>query len=340
MGTPQYRREHVLAEILKDCGTYFAKVDRGEIGGEEEKVDNLDQHGPPAEDTGPPPEIDAEIVAVGALIADGVRIGLANERQSVADGERQLMDTEEPPIQRESAREILRGMRETQQRAAKEAIQQGGEEEMIEDQMMEQCPGLEDGQGSQNLGGELEEEVQRSELETRVVYQRREARTKKMYDLGREEKKTEREKEENRQREEEARKREEKQVEREKEEKRQREKEERQREDERSAEREQEKKRQREEGERKEEEKKVEREKEERRQREEEEQKRVEEKKTEREKEENRQREEEARKREEERVEREKEEKRQREKEERQREDERSAEREQEKKLFPRGNCS
>ncbi|CAI7831954.1 unnamed protein product, partial [Closterium sp. NIES-54] len=51
-----------------------------------------------AEDTGPPPEIDAEIVALGAVVADGARMGLANDRQSVTNGERHLMDTEEPSV--------------------------------------------------------------------------------------------------------------------------------------------------------------------------------------------------------------------------------------------------
>ncbi|CAI5531746.1 unnamed protein product [Closterium sp. Naga37s-1] len=339
-----------LYDFLTTFGKYFDKGVGGDDAGEGEELDNLEQHGPAAEDTGAPPVIDAEIVALGALVADGARIDLVNARQSDTDGE--------PPVPRENAREILRGMRETQQRAAQEETQRCGsetlqqkeegermEEELagalqavhlrVENDEHEEGQGLEMRQGSLNVVGELEEEVQMAERDNTVVYQRREARTKKRERTSLEkERRVELEKEEARQREEEESKRLEEPVEREKEEKRQREEEEGKREEVRRAEREKEEKRQREEEEgKREEDRRAEREKEEKRQREEEEGKREEDRRAEREKEEKRQREEEEGKREEDRrAEREKEEKRQREEEEGKREEDRRAEREKEEK--------
>ncbi|CAI5531726.1 unnamed protein product [Closterium sp. Naga37s-1] len=339
-----------LYDFLTTFGKYFDKGVGGDDAGEGEELDNLEQHGPAAEDTGAPPVIDAEIVALGALVADGARIDLVNARQSDTDGE--------PPVPRENAREILRGMRETQQRAAQEETQRCGsetlqqkeegermEEELagalqavhlrVENDEHEEGQGLEMRQGSLNVVGELEEEVQMAERDNTVVYQRREARTKKRERTSLEkERRVELEKEEARQREEEESKRLEEPVEREKEEKRQREEEEGKREEDRRAEREKEEKRQREEEEgKREEDRRAEREKEEKRQREEEEGKREEDRRAEREKEEKRQREEEEGKREEDRrAEREKEEKRQREEEEGKREEDRRAEREKEEK--------
>ncbi|CAI5533688.1 unnamed protein product [Closterium sp. Naga37s-1] len=363
----------VIIPMMTSCAEYFDKLAAGdeESAGE---VDNLGHVGDAAEDTGAPPVIDAEIVALGAMLAEGARIGLANEHQSVTDGERQMMDREEPPFQRRSAREILRGMREAQQRAPEdkterrgsEALQQRGEGERMEELAMgfeavhrpvendeqEQGQGMDMRQGSPNVVGELDAEVQRAERENRVVYQRREARTKRRYDQGREaregeeanqrveqkrmrledEEREERAMEGDREREERERKREEeneREEERKVEEKRQREEEERKREEEK-AEREQEEKRQKEEERKREEEKKAEREQEDKRQRKEEERKREEEK-AEREQEEKRQKEEERKREEEKKAEREQEEKRQREEEERKRE-EKKAEREQEEK--------
>ncbi|CAI5468840.1 unnamed protein product [Closterium sp. Yama58-4] len=291
MGTPQYRRENILNEILTDCGKYFDNVVRGETAGEGEEEDNLDQHGPVAEDTGPPPDIDAELVAVGAMVSDGVRIRLANERQSVTDGERRLMNTDEPHVRRESAREILRGMREAQQRAADAKIQLSGSEAIQHRGEGESTDELAMALQALHLPVENDEQDQghRAECENRLVYQRRAARTKK-YDQGREAREevdeSMREEQEHIGEEEEC-KREERKVEREKEEKWQREEEERKREEARKMDREKEEKRQREEEERKREEaRKVEREKEEKRQREEEGRKREETRKVESEKEE------------------------------------------------------
>ncbi|CAI7879130.1 unnamed protein product [Closterium sp. NIES-53] len=114
LGTPKYCHDDVLKDFLTTFDKYFDQGVGGDDAGEGEEMDNLEQHGPVAEDTGAPPVIDAEIVELGALVADGVRIGLR----------------------------------------------------------------------SLNVVGELEEEVQMAERKNTVVYQRREARTKKMYDQG------------------------------------------------------------------------------------------------------------------------------------------------------------
>ncbi|CAI5497683.1 unnamed protein product [Closterium sp. Naga37s-1] len=324
LGTPQYRRDDILKNFLTTFGKYFDKEVGGDDAGEGEELDNLEQHGPVAEYTGAPPVIDAEIVALGALVADGARIDLVNARQSDTDGE--------PPVPRENAREILRGMRETQQRAPQEETQRCGsetiqqreegarmEEELVgalqavhlrvENDEHEEGQGLEMRQGSLNVVGGLEEEVQMAERDNTVVYQRREARTKKMYDQVGEA----REEEEANQREEQKRMR--------------LEDEEGKREEDRRVAREKEEARQSEENERLEEQRRVEREKEEMRQRKEDERKREEDRKVERETEEKRQKEERERRRQES-EEREAREKEAREKEERERKRLESEERE------------
>ncbi|CAI7862013.1 unnamed protein product [Closterium sp. NIES-54] len=153
----------------------------------------------------------------------------------------------------------------------------------VESDEHEEGNGLEMRQGSLNVVSELEEEVQMADHDITVVYQRREAGTKKRYDQGgeaREEEANQREEQKRMRLEDEGR-----EVER------KREEEERTMEEERRVERGKEEARQREGKERLEEQKWVERENE-KRQREEKVRKREEDRQVEREKEENRQREE------------------------------------------------
>ncbi|CAI7799314.1 unnamed protein product, partial [Closterium sp. NIES-53] len=68
--TPKYRQEDILQGILTTCAEYFDKRAGGDDQGTGEE-DSLGQLGATAEDTGPPPDINAEIVALGAVVADG-----------------------------------------------------------------------------------------------------------------------------------------------------------------------------------------------------------------------------------------------------------------------------
>ncbi|CAI5522820.1 unnamed protein product [Closterium sp. Naga37s-1] len=191
LGTPQYRRDDILKDALTTRGEYFDKRAAGDDQGAGEEEDNLCQLGAAVEDTCAPPVIDAEIVSLGDLVADGARMGLANSCRSDTDGE--------PPVRRENAREILRGMREMQQRAAQEETQRRGsealeqreeEENMDEDLAMAldavhlpvENDEQEQGQGMIR-GGEARKEEEAN--------QRKEQKRKRLEDEGREARKKE-----------------------------------------------------------------------------------------------------------------------------------------------------